>query len=62
MKVGDLIRVKANPPYMGNRAFVGQLGVIIKIAPRALKIHAMLTGGSKVWFRTRELEVVNESR
>ena len=60
MKVGDLIRVKARRRALAPH--VGQLGVIIKIAPRALKIHAMLTGGSKVWFSTRELEVVNESR
>ena len=76
MKVGDLIRVNTEgdgilvtPSTLRH----GQLGVIIELVaagamrrPGAWFTHpaglVMLTDGTKGWFETKRLEVVNESR
>jgi hypothetical protein len=39
----------------------GQLGIVTELCLAVRERRVLLTGGSKVWFKTKELKVVNES-
>ena len=65
MKVGDLVKVSLSAEY--DLVWVGQLGVIAEVnsfLPFGIgAIHrVLLIGGEEFWFKTKELELADESR
>jgi hypothetical protein len=65
MKVGDLVKGKANPlkqrPFMERGT--GSCGVVIKMSRTGHKTHSaevLWTDGDTGWFDTKLLEVINE--
>ncbi len=68
MQVGDLVRVAmAYPPTPANPRiqYKGQLAVVIDNYVAIFTAQTMvklISDGAELWFRTTELEAINESR
>ena len=63
MKVGDLVKVSLSAEY--DLVWVGQLGVIAEVSSEwnnQPDHRVLLIGGEEFWFKTKELELADESR